>query len=1316
MTFRQVRELVKDGTKTEDLLGSVDKLLGAVLLLSPAAFGPTALPALGLIGAKNEIVKLAGGVVKKIAESSKPSFVDRGRHIVAAHCLLTYTAFFEALQDSLPDFVKAIDLSGSERHRIAERAVARIEALAALPARPLDAGEVALAEIPVPLPHPVLTRNQEGENRRSLYENMTRHLTKFVSGLAVWERLGEPERDEISSRLRDLPAKAVEVYELQYLAFAAEVPEYFIWSDLREHGRTQQLTVAVRQKLDQIDSATKALDLGLANLAKAIEVITHAPTVENPSLEVSEALNRTYSSWIADPVIDDRYDRRDDAPALQYPKKQDIFVPQAYKVLRHLDTKKRLEDERLWAGIDSRNDLGAFVISYLESVYSTESPLVILGQPGSGKSLFTELLAATLRPPTFNAVRVKLRDIDAESELQTQIEHQIRKDTGLDVHWPAFAKAFPDSPPVIILDGYDELLQSSGKVYSGYLDKVHQFQRREANQKRPVRIIVTSRVTLIDKAVMPPGVTVLRLLEFDEPRRQAWISVWNQHNHEYFSRTSTRQFHPGDEEKVLQLARQPLLLLMLAVYDSKENSLHRGERLDQTRLYHSLLCRFMERERLKDEEGTRFRALRPCQQADQIERDLERLGVAAVGMFNRQSLHIAKEQLNQDIAYFDVGRSVHRSAGGVQLSQAELLLGSFFFIHESRSKNSGGVAAESESNPTSFEFLHNTFGEFLTADFILRILLRETKMVEKMDGDEDLRPALRQRLSLVVENWFACLCYSALHARPVILEMLREWAGHRLNDEGRSISSFLESLDLVLREQLRSILRGAPPRFLIDVDEKRPFAQLPTFGHMAIYSLNLVVLRAVLSADVYVFDESQFSVADSGCRPWDRLVHLWRSWYSLEALSGVSAILRASRSVGKVELRSHDFFQAPAQKSKLDDVFSVADSLADNITAGLAGLHVYDSSFGYQIDLEQIEIRLFDEGVNLNDEIVSRQANDYRYAMHTVRRVDGGGIFRRATSWYKNGVIRSRAQSNAFEALLREDRIDLGGAMESIIGPSELESLSRLPSHDVDAIVKVRSAAEPLWISDLLNDVAKRGLAWAASCDAAGPILRAARVHVHSRGAQDLRERSIDELRSGLVFEPRTVELAISMAICGMAIDVELLVKQSMDVFAARLHGGEWRVDDLSVAMLNVFLGMVIDSGRQVRNSAIFLVEEVASFISRGGESRVPVNLNSLMIKLALCLPLESLLRHRLMAPLLDDFDLSGWIFEDPTDVVLAIRLCRENDNLQEAREMLDRIFSLSANGTQNLSFSRRIFGDASIALSSRAVDDLNWAISEANR
>ena len=139
----------------------------------------------------------------------------------------------------------------------------------------------------------------------------------------------------------------------------------------------------------------------------------------------------------------------------------------------------------------------------------------------------------------FAPVRVELRSINADNEIESQIEEQIQKDIARRVEFSALMDSLNQRPAIVIFDGYDELLQATGQVFAGYLNKIHNFQDREAKtlDRNPVRTIVTSRVTLIDKAVIPEGTTVVRLLEFSESQRERWISIWNDANKTYFAGT-----------------------------------------------------------------------------------------------------------------------------------------------------------------------------------------------------------------------------------------------------------------------------------------------------------------------------------------------------------------------------------------------------------------------------------------------------------------------------------------------------------------------------------------------------------------------------------------------------------------------------------------------------------------------------------------------------------------------------------------------------------------------------------------------------------
>ena len=268
----------------------------------------------------------------------------------------------------------------------------------------------------------------------------------------------------------------------------------------------------------------------------------------------------------------------------------------------------------------------------------------------------------------------------------------------------------------------------------------------------------------------------MRLEPFDEPRRTEWITRWNACNTAYFQQSAVQPFELPDNKKLKDLAEQPLLLLMLAIFDSAGNALSNRPDLDQTLLHDELLRRFIERELGKGEHGAAFFGQRQEDRRLLVDRELTRLGVAAIGMFKRQEVKILRDQFDRDLAYFDAERPVTTDLYGQ--SQLEILLGSFFFIHESRSRlitdgsangaqqaPASGKAAPT-TGPNAFEFLHNTFGEFLAADFILRHVIENAATIRDLSGKLTLEHVRQQHLSTLSPYWFACLLYTPLHTRP----------------------------------------------------------------------------------------------------------------------------------------------------------------------------------------------------------------------------------------------------------------------------------------------------------------------------------------------------------------------------------------------------------------------------------------------------------------------------------------------------------------------------------------------------------------------
>jgi hypothetical protein len=971
MSLRDVRKLIKDESMAETALTVIDDLLGAVVVLSPVVAGPAALALLPLIEVKDELVRLGRDAIKVITTSQASDYLDRAKRLAAANCLLTFTAYFDALNQLLPGLMKELKLTDGLQRLIASEndepwlpAVPPSEGRADSP-RSFQGADLTSQTIAVP--HPVAPGDVRAA-RLELYQGISSTVLGLVAGCHPWAGLPADRREHAQQVISErVPNLACSVYEAEYLGMAIDFPQFFVWTVLRDQQQKDSLINALatgvgadiasvgadlRTQFELVASALMSMDLGLARLAAAVREIpptTGGPPPRSDLGPVAEALHRMYEDEIGQPVIDDRFEADHGKPKLVYPRKADCYVPQAYRLARYTDETAHLEREDEWRNRPFHDDLGPFLMRHLESPYSVQTPLLILGHPGSGKSLLTEVIAARLAYPQYTTVRVELRDVDPDLDIEAQIEAQIRKDTGRKVDWVEFAQSLAMSPPVVILDGYDELLQATGKLFADYLLRVEKFQHREALNARPVRVIVTSRVTLIDKAVVPPGTTIIRLAEFDEDRRAAWTAVWNGSNQAYFAQSRMRPFALPANDKVVELAEQPLLLLMLAIYDAIGNQLSARPDIDQTQLYHELLTRFIERELSKGEAGAAFPGLPEPQRRAETDRELEHLGVAAIGMFNRQDVKIRRDDLNRDLRYFKAEQGPAASSAR-RMSQADLLLGSFFFVHESRSRLSGDSAGP-VTGPAAFEFLHNTFGEFLAADFILRRVLAEADAVCALSGNPVLADTLRQRLSFVSPSWFACLMHTPLHTRPNILALLREWRTHRLSQGTRTGENLLRALDEIIVAQLRALLQQTPlpdlsalesvPAGESGAGEKSPYDPLPALGHLAVYSLNLVVLRCYLADGAYLLDEDDLGGRPAdGCRPWDRLVNIWRSWFPLESLGALASVLTATRDETRIAIEPAPASLAVPNASSLYTAYNVGDALADDLTAVIAGAHV----------------------------------------------------------------------------------------------------------------------------------------------------------------------------------------------------------------------------------------------------------------------------------------------------------------------------------------------------------------------------------------
>jgi hypothetical protein len=496
----------------------------------------------------------------------------------------------------------------------------------------------------------------------------------------------------------------------------------------------------------------------------------------------------------------------------------------------------QIADERWWRQQPVRTDLQEFLIGHLTSPAATEAPLVVLGQPGSGKSMLAKVLAARLPASEFVAVQVPLREVSADSDVQNQIEQGLRISTGEQVSWRDFVDSAGDAVPVVLLDGFDELLQATNINQSSYLDRIARFQQREADLQHPVVVVITSRVSVADRARPAGGMVSLLLEPFDDEQIDQWLGPWRRLNNTDLSVDILRPH--------ADLARQPLLLLLLAIYDRTEHPLDEHEdTIGQIQLYEGLLAGFARREVLKqhaDESDAEVARL--------VEQELVRLSVAAFAMFNRGQQWVAVEGLDADLAALPVGET---SAG--------VLISSFYFIHTAQ------ALKEDDLRLRTYEFLHPTFGEYLIA----RLTVREMSALAegRRDNDDFLHPLLS---------------FAPLTTRRTVLTFI-----------GNIVKELPARCVRPIHDVLLSLFHSAlQPRSSSLHDYRPGSTSVP--ARCAVYSVNLCVLL-VAGPSAAVTTNQLFPDVKHPIGAWANIATLWMSQLPTEGRHGLVEALELSR-------------------------------------------------------------------------------------------------------------------------------------------------------------------------------------------------------------------------------------------------------------------------------------------------------------------------------------------------------------------------------------------------------------------------------------
>lgn len=826
------------GDRPSRLIGLLDGVLSAGLASWAATawtMGSDPSAPMNLFDLKDEVVRFGHESVRRISERRNGlSRYDRTQRLAAAHAVLVVSSYFETLDHTdLPLSPEELAASGGEVFG------------GSPPKGYVDLIDGLLSDrLPMPEPHVPYDRTREAIE--GVYDLMSRRLATLVRAAPAFGSLAGRERARVLEQVREMPPQALTAYDDAFRRLAYDNREFEVWASFTK---------------------TAGLSSGLSEVGRLLAEMTGRRAGDRPRGH----LIRTYRAALADPVVATGH-----APEwVALPPLGEAYVSPLCKAAE-VGPGDAPSGQNWWEAHEPVPYVETFLAGYLTLPRAVRAPLVVLGEPGSGKSKLTEVLAARLPEQDFLPIRVELRDVEAESLIQEQIEQAIFRQVGERVSLHDLLDAAEDALPVVMLDGFDELLQAAGVNRYDYLEQVRDFQRRQLALGRPVVVLVTSRTVVADRVRYPAGSIALQLQPFTDDQVRRWLEVWRRHNTDLLRARGLRPLTPEAALAHRDLARQPLLLLMLAIFDATENALlTRDAGLGQAELYEALLMDFALRE-IRKYPGNQSLPL--SAQRKLAEAELDRLATVALAMFARGRQSVTDAELERDLAIL---RSESPDAGDeAALSLAQRAIGRFFFIHRSEAHARG-------HRTRTYEFLHTTFGEFLVA-WLTNRALGDLVAVNELVRSRSTAGGGRLDDGFL----YSILSFACVAERVPVVDFLAAIL-HGLPTETRA--SYRE----LLLEVFDGALYPHPSRSHPAYEPVRH----PLTRRLAAYSANLAVLLVLLS-DEGVDVRALFRGSGAAVEHWIEHGHLWKGQLTVSEWNGLvnTVRVRVDRSEAGIEV------------------------------------------------------------------------------------------------------------------------------------------------------------------------------------------------------------------------------------------------------------------------------------------------------------------------------------------------------------------------------------------------------------------------------
>ncbi len=556
----------------------------------------------------------------------------------------------------------------------------------------------------------------------------------------------------------------------------------------------------------------------------------------------------------------------------------------------------------------------------LNDLNNSDQIFFIQGDPGMGKSIFCRSLAAKIveEHSDWIPVLIKLSDgFKLDCDIEDAIFNAVRS------HFNLNDELLRKQKFVFILDGFDELVLSgtNNNSLKYFFDRLSKFRQTCDESQRKFKIVLTGRPMRIKDVYseIPNDFFRLEIDRLDTPLINKWLSNWKILFGEEETESFTKflkvggTFGNGENSDIGNLAKEPLLLYMLATMHRNgaisEKILKKASRI---KIYDCAVC-WATGDEEYDETHRKNEQLK---RLDIQPKDLrELLKETSLCIFHSGELYASIEKIKRRLKNYDsqITDKLFESNPDKETDAIYTILAEFYF--KKNEKHTGNV-----------EFIHRSFGEYLTAERMADMLIQ----IGKIENNK-----YTYKLETIAQDFYD------IFLPQIITREIQEFVMDILKERLKEKSDFKSITDRLYRFYIefsngRWIDEGCTKKAMNDHDIKHGLLKSE-----AIVAINLFTLLCLLYKELP--EEEKFIICGSE-KEFDqfrfrRLIGLCELIGPFEFISNVGRLLENINLRG-ADLRFADLVGADLRGTDLVGANLV---IADLRGTDLVGAYLWDA-------------------------------------------------------------------------------------------------------------------------------------------------------------------------------------------------------------------------------------------------------------------------------------------------------------------------------------------------------------------------------------